>query len=348
MSFLSIKAVHLDSKECEQDKTTQSQETADTADNSSSKNVKIKENNGKENIQKQKKHKLIIGPENLRLPRKGKSRLKSLMMSPVATNSPNELSSFPKLISIEKDARNVRKLENEILAIKRSSSAPGCSYVQAKVTKQKFRLPCIPDLRALSITEDQPIKSLVVEGKKLRSVDKMGSMPDSSDSSHDLPKSDSNNSENHTKKLTADDAIDSGKERCHGDWYEDSFPSIKKADLRVKTAYTGSSRMFNTYLQSRFGKSVYERSFRKTGTSGNKTFQVYWAPVLIKKKILYNRTSPATCSQENRGETILVEEGGRKEKKILLGGSIYAIGGSLWNGQEKEWSSGEAMSVIQK
>lgn len=341
MSFLSIKAVRLDSKECVQVKTPEPKDSEDSVDISSSLNDKIKGKNGKENTEEQKKLKIENGEKVWRLPRKGQSKLKSLMMSPMATNPPTESSSFPKLIAIEKDNRKINKIEKEILPIKRSSSAPGCSsYVQARVTKHKFRLPCIPDLRPLSITEDRPIKTLVVEGKKLGSAGEGVSTTDSNDNSNDLPKSYSKViSENSSDIQTTDDDIDGGKGRCHGDFYEDSLPSMKKPEYRVKTAYASSSRMFNTYLQSRFGKSVYESSDKKTSADVGKKYQVYWAPVLIKKKMLSNRTVDANCMQESRGETNSVEKDDSKERNVHFGGNIHAIGGNLLRQQDKKWSS---------
>lgn len=348
MSFLSIKAVRLDSKECVQVKTPEPKDSEDLADISSSLNDKIKGKNGKENTEEQKKLKIENGEKIWRLPRKGQTRLKSLMMSPMATNSPTESSSFPKLIAIQKDNRKINKIEKEVLPIKRSSSAPGCSsYVHARVTKHKFRLPCIPDLRPLSITEDRPIKTLVVEGKKLVSAGEGVSTPDSNDNSNDLPKSDSkviseNSSDIQTKEVReerTDDDIDGGKGRCHGDFYEDSLPSMKKPEYRVKTAYASSSRMFNTYLQSRFGKSVYESGEKKTGAGVGKKYQVYWAPVLIKKKMLSNRTVEANCTQESRAEANSVEKDDSKERNVHFGGNIHTIGGNMLRQQDKEWSS---------
>ena len=305
MSFLSIKQVRLDSKECVQVKIPQPKDPEYSEDISGSINEEIKEDCGKESAEKQKKPKAVIDEKIWRLPRKGQSsRLKSTMMSSVATNSLTESSSFPKLI--DNDFGKANKVENGTLTIKRSSSAPGCTYVQARVTKHKFRLPCIPDLQTLSITESQPIKTLVVEGKKLGLAAERVSTPDSSDNSNDLLKSEikviiEDHSNVQAKKLTkqrAVDVVDSGKERCHGDSYEESFPSIKKTEFRVKSAYVNSSKKFNTYLQSRFGKSVYESSDKKAGIGAGKKYHVYWAPVLIKKKMLYSRAEEETGARE--------------------------------------------------
>lgn len=323
MSFLSIRKVRLDSKECLQVKIPQHKDPEDSEGISSSINEKIKGDYGKENAEKQKKPKTVVGEKNWRSPRKGQnSRLKSLpVMSPVATNSPAESSAFPKLIAMDKDVVKVNEIENSILTRKRSSSAPGCTYVQARVTKHKFRLPCIPDLQTLSITEDQPIKTLVVEGKKLASTGEQGSRPDSSDDSNDLPKSHikvviEDHSDVQTKKLTKQSAVDLVKERFHGDSYEDSFPSINKTEYRVKSAYANSSKKFNNYLQSRFGKSVYECRDKKTGTVAGKKYQVYWAPVLIKKKMLFDRPVDANGTRDGDGERNSVKDCSKKTRKI--------------------------------
>lgn len=337
MSFLSIKQVRLDSKECIQVKLPQPNDPEESAEISRSADEKIKEEYGKENAETQGKHKAGIGEKIWRPPRKGESnRLKSLMMSPVATNS-MEPSSFPKLIAIEKENRKMNKIENGILTIKRSSSAPGCTYRQARVTKHKFRLPCIPDLQTLSITEDQPIKTLVVEGKKLGSTGGTVSTQEFSDNSYDLPRSEikviiEDRSDVQAKKVGKErvvDEIGSVKVgRFHGDGsYEDSFPSIKKTEFRVKSAYTNSSKKFNTYLQSRFGKSVYESADKKTGTDVGEKY-VYWAPVLINKKILYSRTVDANGTLEGGEERHYVKDCDKKGK-IHSGVSIYANGDYL-------------------
>lgn len=324
MSFLSIKKVRLDSKECLQVKIPQPKDPEESEGISSSINEKIKGDYGKENAEKQQKPKAVIGEKIWRPPRQGQnSRLKSLtVMSPVATNTPTESSAFPKLIAIDKDVGKANEIENGILTIKRSSSAPGCTYVQTRVTKHKFRLPCIPDLKTLSITQDQPIKTLVVEGKKLGSAGEQGSTPDSSDNSNDLPKSDikvviEDHSDVQAKKLTKQCAVDDVigvKERFHGDSYGDSFPSIKKTEFRVKSAYANSSKKFNNYLQSRFGKSVYESRDQKTGTGAGKKYHVYWAPVLIKKKMLYNRPVDANSTRAGGEEKNSVKDCSKNRK----------------------------------
>ena len=307
-------------------KLTQPNDSEESAEISRSTGEKIKGEYGKENAETQGKHKTGIGEKIWRPPRKGESnRLKSLMMSPVATNSLAS-SSFPKLIAIEKENRKIDKIENGILTIKRSSSAPGCTYRQARVAKHKFRLPCIPDLQTLSITEDQPIKTLVVEGKKLGSAGGKGSTQEFCDNSYDLPKSEikviiEDRSDVQAKKVCKErvvDEIDSVKVgHFHGDGsYEDSFPSIKETEFRVESAYTSSSKKFNTYLQSRFGKSVYESAVKKTGTGAGKKY-VYWAPVLINKKMLYNRTMDANGTLEDGEERNSVKDYGKRERFTL-------------------------------
>ena len=327
MSFLSVKTVYLDSKECLEDKTTQPHGIEHEEGNFSSKDLKAKANNDKEIKQEEESYKPVTGSNDWRFPTKERSKGKSMMISPVSANSSS-------LIAIGKGDGKTRKIESEMFMLRRSSSAPNCSYKRAKVTKQKFRLPCIPDLQALSINGEHPIKALFVEGKKLGSARRMGISPDAHDKNQKLPKTHpkriiNNNIDNLARKPIPGIVIDGKKERHHGDWYEDALPAIKKADLRVKSAYTSSSKVFNTYLQSRFGKSVYRDSFRKTGTSGDKTFQVYWAPVLIKKKVLNYRTTPSNCSQENGGEAISVEEVCSKQRKIVIEGSIYNPGGAM-------------------
>lgn len=346
MNFLSITKVRLDSKEC----TLEKEPDAQDSDISSSTNEKINGNYGKENDEKQKKYKTVIGEKIWRPSRKGESGVKSLTMSPVPTNTNSESSSFPKLVAKEKDDRKGNKTENGILTMKRSSSAPGWCYVPARVTKQNFRLPCIPDLQTLSIIDDQPIethsKTLVVEGKKLGSTGETGFTLDSVDNSNNLPKSDikviiedHGHRDVQAKKLSHEDdeAIESEKKRFHGDLCDDSFPAIKKTEFRVKSAYASSSKIYNTYLQSRFGKSVYESGAKKTASGAGKKYQVYWAPVLIKKQMLYNRTVGASGRQEYRGERNSTEDNRSKKRKV----NIHGNKGNLCQ-QESECSSGVA------
>ena len=326
MNFLTITKVRLDSNEC----TLEKELGAEDSGISSSTIEKINGNYGKENNEKQKKVKTVIDEKIWRPSRKGKSGVKSLTMSPLATNTISESSSFPKLVVKEKDDRNGSKTENGMLTMKRSTSAPGCCYVQARVTKQKFRLPCIPDLQALSITDDKPIKAhdetLVVEGKKLGSTGETDFTLDSIDNSNNLPAKsdikviidDQGHSEVRAKKLSDEDDEEIGgeKERFRGDLCDDSFPAIKKTEFRVKSAYTSSSRKYNTYLQSRFGKSVYESGAQKPISGAGKKYQVYWAPVLIKKQMLNNRTVDANGTQEYRGERNCTEDNCSKKKKV--------------------------------
>ena len=345
MNFLSITKFRLDSKEC-----TLSEKEPDAKDSdiSSSTNRKINGSYKNENDDKQKKRKAVIGEKIWRPSEKGKSGVKSSTMSLIATNTNSESSSFPKLKAKEKDDRKRNKTENEKL-VKRSSSAPGCCYVQARVTKHKFRLPCIPDLQTLSITDDQPIKThgktLVVEGKKLGLAGETGFTLDSTDNSNNLPKSDTKviiegqgSSDGQAEKLSDEDdeEIESEKERFHGDLCDDSFPAIKKTEFRVKSAYASSSRIYNTYLQSRFGKSVYESGAKKTASGVGKKYHVYWAPVLIKKQMLYNRTVGANGT-EYRGERNCAEDNRSKKKKV----NIHGNKGNLCL-QESECSSGVA------
>ncbi|PFX16130.1 Calmodulin [Stylophora pistillata] len=314
MSFLSVRTVYLDSKWCLKDKTTQPQEIADGAVNFSPKDAQTKANDGKENKQEKKFYtcKPVTGSNDWRYPRKEKSKGNSVIISPVLTNSST-------LIKMRKGDGKTGTIKTELSTIQRSSSTLGCSYERAKITKQRFRLPCIPDVQALSINAKHPIKALFVEGKKLGSRSRMGSSAGSNDKNQDFPKTYSkrimnNNTDSLARKPIPDIVIEGKKDRHHADWYDDAPPAIKKADFLVKSTYTSSSKIFNTSLQSRFGKSVYKGRLRKTGVGGDKTFQVYWAPVLIKRKVLNYRTTPANCYQENRGDAISVEEVRRRNQ----------------------------------
>ena len=320
MNFLSVTKVRLDSKDCTLEKEPDAKDSAI----SSAINEKIDGNYGKGN----EKHRTVIG-EKIWLPsRKGKSVAKSLTMSPVATDKTSESSSFPRLMVKEKDNRKANKTENGILTMKRSSSAPGCCYVQARVAKHRFRLPCIPDLQTLSITDDQQLvkthgKTLVVEGKKLGSIGETAAFTlDSVDNSSNLRKSDGKVIiDVQEKKLSDEDdeKINGQKERFHGDLFDDSFPAIKKpAEFRVKSAYASSSRIYNTYLQSRFGKRVYGSGAKKTATGASRKYQVCWAPVSIKKQMLHSRTVDANGTQEYRGERNYAEDNRCKKKKVAI------------------------------
>lgn len=335
MSFLKIKAVRLDCKECLPDNIPEPKQgdengsLADSLDFSSSVDGNIKWKNDK-NTGQQKRHDLLSGEKLWRVPRQAQLHVRNHhkttpAMSPVATNSQTNLHAFPKLTPIKQDGEKAGNVENGIsVENKRSKSTPGSSCAQAKVRKHKFRLPNIPDLGSLSITDKRPMKSLVVEGKKLESVSDGSSSPDSCNNNIGFSNNESKVNEEkpnsvQRKKLNAEKAkgkTDSRKDGFHGDACEDYFPSIKKNEFRVKTAYVSSSRVFNTYLQSRFGKSVYESlDINKTGTGVGKKHQIYWAPVLIKKKVLYNRTETADSPQESR------ELGARatKERKVHFG-----------------------------
>ena len=309
MSFLKIKAVRLDCKE-------HSRQADENGNLANQEDFSCFTDDGNESREQQRKLKLLSGEKFWRVPKQVQLHVenKPTNMSPKATSSKTSLPSFPKLVrSLKKDDNKIDNGENGTQTEKRrSSSAPGSSrsYPQARVSKYKIRLPNIPDLRSLSIIEKQPMKSFVVEGKKLGSAGDLSefSSPDSSDNDNGFTNSESkvideNPSKIQTKKVTSAENTNGkneyGKERCHGDACEALCPSIRKTEFRVKTAYANSSRKFNTYLQSRFGKSVYEGIHKKIGTDPGKKYQVYWAPVLINKKVLYNRTDAAVRTQEN-------------------------------------------------
>ena len=320
MSFLKIKAVRLECKGClpeSKQKSKQSLELDGLFDSEDvfspiGENVNIQSNNGTEKTERQRKDKILGGEKFWRVPQQVQSNVKhkSTRMSPLATNSPTGMNSFPKLVPTDEDSGKVENMKNEIwMDKKRSKSAPGCSYAQTKVRKlYKFRLPNIPNLHTLSINVNRPMKSMVVKERKLRSAGEGFYSLDSNGNSisYNEPQViDENPSNNKTKKLSAElkgnGKDESWKERCQGETCKDSFPSYKPAEYRVKTAYASSSRMFNTYLESRCGKSVYEAIDKKTDTfASTKKYHVYSAPVLIEKKTLYNRTKAAESTQVGR------------------------------------------------
>ena len=322
MSFLKIKALHPDFKQCppeNADHSKQSDENCNLADSEgiySPIDDNIKRNNGNEDAVRQRKLKILSGETSWRVPRQAQLhvRNKPTVMPPGTSNSQASSLSFPKLIPVSEDGRKADNVGDGILIEKRrSNSAPGYSYVHARLRKHKYRLPNIPDLQTLSIVENHPMKSLAVEGKKLGSAsDHEFSSKNDKDFSNSESKVIDGNLSNYLTK--ANDKTESVKERCHGDACEDSFPRIKNTEFRVKTAYTSSSRMFNTYLQSRFGKSVYEGFDKTTDRDASKKYQVYWAPVLIKKKVLYNRTEAAVSTQESCEDAL-----SNKEKKVHFG-----------------------------
>ena len=308
MSFLKIQAVRLGYKEHSK----QADENGNLADQEDS---PCFTDDGNESREQPRKQKLLSGEKFWRVPKQVQLHVEN--KSPKETSSQTALPSFPKLVrSLKKDDNKIEyNGENRAqMEKRRSNSAPGCSrsYAQARIRKHEIRLPNIPDLRSLSIIQNQPMKSFVVEGKKLGLAGDLStrefSSPDSNDNDEGFINSESkvidgNHSKTQTKKMrsggNANGKKKSGKESCYGDACEDLRPSIWKTEARVKTAYAGSSRMFNTYLQSRFGKSVYEGIHKKTGTDAGKKYQIYWAPVLINKKVLYDRTDAAVTTQEN-------------------------------------------------
>lgn len=306
MSFLKIKAVRLDCKE-------HSRQADENGNLANQEDLSCFTDDENESREQQRKLKLLSSEKFWRVPKQVQLHVenKPTNMSPKATSSQTSLPSFPTLVrSLKKDNNKTDNGENGTQTEKRgSSSAPGSSrsYAEARIRKHKIRLPNIPDLRSLSIIEKQPMKSFVVEGKKLGSAGDLSelSSPDSKDNDNGFTNSESkvideNPSKTQTKKTeNTNGKNEYGKERCYGDACEDLCPSIRKTEFRVKTAYANSSRMFNTYLQSRFGKSVYKGIYKKRGTDAGKKYQVCWAPVLINKKVLYNRTDAAVRTQEN-------------------------------------------------
>ena len=176
------------------------------------------------------------------------------IMSPVATSVLTQSRSFPKLVPLEKDSI----MENGIFKEKkRSTSAPGCSYAHTKIRKNQFRLPDIPDLQSLSINDNHEMKSFVVKGKRFGSTVGLGVLSSlgsrdkdngfSNSESKVISEIPSGTQTTKTRVEKANNETEGRKEHCLGEACEDqSFPLIKKTELRVKTAYANSSRIFNT------------------------------------------------------------------------------------------------------
>lgn len=306
MSFLKIKALRLDCK----DKLAEKDGNPDKEDFARS--IHDKKENSDCNEQRMT-YKIFNSEEFWRVPKQAqfaKIKHKPTTMSPVATNVQKRSRLIPKLVPLQKDDRNATDEINEKCKEKRrSTSVPGCSYAPTRIRKQKVHQPEITDLQSLSMKQNKKIKSFVVEGKKFGSSGSLGalSFPDSSNNDSGFSNSESkvihkNLSESVIKKIRmvkTNGKTESKKEHCHGNDSGDLFPSNAKTGLYVKTAYAHSSGNFNTYLQSRFGKRVFVNIHKKTNIDAGKKYQIYWAPVLINKKVLYNRTNAADSTQES-------------------------------------------------
>ena len=316
MSFLKIRAVRLCCKECFQENSREAKQKPELGDLHSedisgpindSRDGKTEE----ENTKLERNDKILNGENLWRM-----SRQEILQASHKSTtNLSAGLNSFPKLIPLNGEDLPMRadNMENGTWVDgKRSNSAPGFSYAQARVRKHKIRLPNISDWQTPSMPGNQTIKGMVVKGEKLRSAGEVFSSPDSKVNDKSSPNNESKftskNSENiYAEKLSIGKGESKAARSCHGEG-EGVFPFIRRTDFRVKTAYASSSRMFNKYLESRFGKSVYEAIDRKIYNGQGKKYHVYWAPVLTNRQMLYDRNEDATkSSQENLGDASLTK-----------------------------------------
>ena len=318
MSFLKIRAVRLCCKECFQENSREakekpelgdlySEDISDPIDNSHDGKTE------KENTRLERNDKILNGQNLWRMPR----RVILQASHKSTTNLPTGLNSFPKLIPLNGEDLPMRadNMENGTWVDgKRSNSAPGFSYAQARVRKHKIRLPNISNWQTPSIPGNKTIRGMVVKGEKLRSAGEVFSSPDSKANDKSCPNNESKftgkNSENIcTEKLSIAKDESKAAKSCHGDTGEGVFPFIRRTDFSVKTAYVSTSRMFNKYLESRFGKSVYEAINRKIYNGKDKKCHVYWAPVLTNRQMLYDRNEDATKnSQENLGDSSLTKE----------------------------------------
>lgn len=320
MSFLKIRAVRLCCKECFQEnsrETKQKPELGDLHAEDSSGPIDDSHDGKteKENTKLERNDKILSGESLWRMPR----RVILQASHKSTTNLSAGSNSFPKLIPLNGEDLPMRaeNMENgtSVDHGKRSNSAPGFSYAQARVGKHKMRLPNIQsDWQTPSIPGNQTIKGMVVKGEKLRSAGEVFSAPDSKVNDKSSPNNESKftgkNSENIcVEKLSIAKGESKVARSCHGDTGESVFPFIRRTDFRVKTAYASSSRMFNKYLESRFGKSVYQAIDRKMYNGQGKKYHVYWAPVLTNRQMLYDRNEDAAKnSQENLGDASLTKE----------------------------------------
>lgn len=318
MSFLKIRAVRLCCKECFQENSREAKQKPELGDLHSedisgpiddSHDGKTEE----ENTKLERNDKILNGENLWRMPRQ--EILQASHKS--TTNLSAGLNSFPKLIPLNGEDLPMRadNMENGTRVDgKRSNSAPGFSYAQARVRKHKIRLPNISDWQTPSIPGNQTIKGMVVKGEKLRSAGEVFSSPDSKVSDKSSPNNESkftgkNSKSSCAEKLSVAKGEVKGAKSCHGDTGEGAFPFIRRSDFRLKTAYASSSRMFNKYLESRFGKSVYQAIDRKIYNGQGKKYHVYWAPVLTNRQMLCDRNEDATKnSQENLGDASLTKE----------------------------------------
>lgn len=298
MSFLKIKALRLDCK----DKLAKKDGNPDKED---SRSIHDKKENSDCNEQRMT-YKILNSEEFWRVPKQAQFahiKHKPMTMSPVATNVQKRSRLLPKLVPLQKDDRNATDEINEKCKGKsRSTSVLGCSYAPTRIRKQKVHLPEITDLQSLSMKENEKIKSFVVQGKKFGSSGSLGalSFPDSSDNDSGFSNSESKViDKNLSESVKTNGKTESKKEHCHGNDSGDLFPPNAKTGLYVKTAYANYSGIFNTYLQSRFGKRVFVNIHKKANIDAGKKYQIYWAPVLINKKVLYNRTNAADSTQES-------------------------------------------------
>ena len=317
MSFLKIRAVRLCCKECFQENSREAKQKPELGDLHSedisgpindSRDGKTEE----ENTKLERNDKILNGENIWRMPRQ--EILQASHKS--TTNLSAGLNPFPKLIPLNGEDLPMRadNMENGTWVDgKRSNSAPGFSYAQARVRKHKIRLPNISDWQTPSMPGNQTIKGMVVKGEKLRSTGEVFSSPDSKVSDKSSPNNESKFTSKNSETICAEKlSIGKGESKaarsCHGEG-EGVFPFIRRTDFRVKTAYASSSRMFNKYLESRFGKSVYQAIDRKIYNGQGKKYHVYWAPVLTNRQMLCDRNEDATKnSQENLGDASLTKE----------------------------------------
>ena len=317
MSFLKIRAVRLCCKECLQENSREAKQKAELGDlHSEDISGPIDDSHDEkteENTKLERNDKILNGENVWRMPRRVILQASHKSTTTVSSG----LNSFPELIPLNGEDLPMRadNMENGTSVDgKRLNSAPGFSYAHVRVRKHKIRLPNISDWQTPSIPGNQTIKGMVVKGEKLRSAGEVfsssGSKVNDKSSPNNESKFTAKNSENIcAEKLCIAKGESKAARSCHGDTGQGVFPFIRRTDFRVKTAYASSSRMFNKYLESRFGKSVYQAIDRKIYNEQGKKYHVYWAPVLTNRQMLYDRNEDATKnSQENLDDASLTKE----------------------------------------
>lgn len=197
------------------------------------------------------------------------------------------LNFFPGLSATSKEIREtLEKMETSFrISTRRSCSAPHVKKYPNERLRRTTRFPVLAKRKDDVTAENCCLGKLVVEGKKLS--ESSGDVDtDKEEITIGNEKSSNESGSSKREEDICDDAL-----ILRIGFHDNRAPELPVLQKAVRSSYSESSVLFNTYLQSRFGKSVFTQETDQARLLGEiKRSHLDWAPLLIRKHDLIRRS----------------------------------------------------------